>query len=137
MNEVFVDTSGWASFFTDNDPYHTKALRLMKQWQQRNRHIVTTNYVLTELIALFTRDRVPRTIALGYIETIQSSDWVEIVHIDDSLDKKAWELLADRSDKQWSLVDAASFVVMKDRGITEALATDKHFEQANFVRLLN
>jgi predicted nucleic acid-binding protein len=33
-------------------------------------------------------------------------------------------------------VDAASFVVMSERGITEALTTDQHFEQAGFVRLL-
>ncbi|MYG07630.1 hypothetical protein F4167_13635 [Candidatus Poribacteria bacterium] len=84
MNEVFVDTSGWASFFMKKDPYHAKALRLMAQWQQQNRRVVTINYVLTELIALFTRDRVPRSTALDYIETIRSADWVEIVHIDES-----------------------------------------------------
>ncbi|MYB95846.1 type II toxin-antitoxin system VapC family toxin [Candidatus Poribacteria bacterium] len=136
MNEVFVDTSGWASFFMKKDPYHAKALRLMAQWQQQNRRVVTINYVLTELIALFTRDRVPRSTALDYIETIRSADWVEIVHIDESLDEKAWQLLENRLDKEWSLVDAASFVVMQDSGITEALATDHHFEQARFVYLL-
>ena len=136
MNKVFIDTSGWASFFIERDPYHVEALKLMRQWQQQNRRIVTTNYVLTELIALFTRERVQRSTALDYIETIQSADWVEIVHIDESLDTEAWQLLADRLDKQWSLVDAVSFVVMKDRGMTEALATDHHFEQAGFVPLL-
>jgi predicted nucleic acid-binding protein len=61
---------------------------------------------------------------------------VEIVHIDQSLDEKAWQLLASRLDKQWSLVDSASFVIMEDRGMTEALTTDHHFEQSGFVRLL-
>ncbi len=136
MNEVFVDTSGWASFFMEKDPYHTEALELMTQWQQQNRRVVTTNYVLTELIALFTRDRMQRSTSLYYIETIRSADWVEIVHIDEALDRKAWELLANRLDKQWSLVDAVSFVVMRECGINEALATDKHFEQDGFIRLL-
>jgi predicted nucleic acid-binding protein len=36
----------------------------------------------------------------------------------------------------WSLVDCASFVVMRQQGIVEALTTDHHFEQAGFVRLL-
>ncbi len=132
MNKVFIDTSGWASFFIEKDPYYVEALRLMRQWQQQNRHIVTTNYVLTELIALFTRERVQRSTALDYIENIRSADWVEIVHIDE----KAWQLLADRLDKKWSLVDAVSFVVMQERGMTEALTADHHFEQAGFVRLL-
>ena len=78
MNKVFIDTSGWASFFIEKNPYYVEALRLMRQWQQQNRHIVTTNYVLTELIALFTRERVQRSTALDYIENIRSADWVEI-----------------------------------------------------------
>ena len=39
-------------------------------------------------------------------------------------------------DKEWPLTDCVSFVVMKERGITEALTGDRHFEQAGFVALL-
>lgn len=49
---------------------------------------------------------------------------------------KRWDLFQRRSDKTWSLVDCASFVVMQERGTMEALTTDIHFEQAGFVRLL-
>ena len=137
MNEVFADTSGWANAFVNTEPYHTQASTLVQQWQRCNRRVVTTNYVLSELIPLLTRRlRVPRERGLHYIETLRSVDWIEIVHIDERLDKEAWKLLAERLDKQWSLVDAASFVVMRERGISEALATDKHFEQDGFVRLL-
>ncbi len=41
-----------------------------------------------------------------------------------------------RSDKNYSLCDAASFVVMRMREITDALMTDKHFRQEGFTRLL-
>ena len=137
MNEVFADTSGWASFFVDTEPYHAKALRLMEQWQQKTRRVVTTNYVLSELLPLLTmRFHVRRERALNLIEIIRLDRQVEIVHIDESLDAAAWELLENRVDKVWSLVDAASFVVMKNRRITEALTTDHHFEQAGFTRLL-
>ena len=137
MNEVFVDTSGWASFFMEKDPYHTEALELMTQWQQQNRRVVTTNYVLTELIVLLSGSRGQQRLAvLNYIETIRSADWIEIVHIDESLDEKAWQLLANRLDKEWSLVDSVSFVVMQERSLMEALTADHHFEQAGFVCLL-
>ncbi len=59
------------------------------------------------------------------------------MHIDEKLDEQAWKLLETRLDKTWSLVDCASFVVMKNRGLTDALTTDRHFEQAGFVRLLS
>ena len=58
------------------------------------------------------------------------------MHIDEKLDGQAWKLFEDRLDKTWSLVDCASFVVMEERGLTEALTTDRHFKQAGFVRLL-
>ena len=136
MNEVFVDTSGWANAFVSTEPYYTEASILVRQWQQNKQSVVTTNYVLSELIPLFVRMRVPREQGLKYIETIRSVNWIKIVHIDESLDEKAWQLLANRLDKEWSLVDAVSFILMKERGITEALTADHHFEQAGFVRLL-
>ena len=46
------------------------------------------------------------------------------------------ELLENRLDKNYSLCDAVSFVVMRERGFIEALTTDKHFEQENFIKLL-
>jgi predicted nucleic acid-binding protein len=52
------------------------------------------------------------------------------------LDKEAWNLLKTRLDKEWSRVDCSSFVLMQQRGMIEALTTDHHFEQADFVRLL-
>ena len=136
MNEVFADTSGWASFFREQERHHAKAVALMTQWQEENRHVVTTNYVLGELIALCERLRVPRSRSVSYIHSIRAETWIEIVHIDEQLDVRAWELLENRLDKTWSLVDCASFVVMEQRGLTDALTTDHHFEQAGFVRLL-
>ena len=59
----------------------------------------------------------------------------EIIHIDTSLDATAWSLLKAYIDKEWSLVDASSFVVMTSYGMTEAITTDHHFTQAGFVRL--
>jgi len=45
-------------------------------------------------------------------------------------------MLLDRLDKTYSLCDAVSFVLMRERELTEALTTDRHFEQEGFVRLL-
>ena len=136
MNEVFADTSGWASFFLEDEPHYEKSHLLITKWKQQNRNIITTNYVLSELIVLLGSRGQRRSAILNYIETIRTADWVEIIHVDESLDEKAWQLLARRLDKKWSLVDAVSFVVMQERGMTEALATDHHFEQAGFVYLL-
>jgi len=137
MREVFADTAGWANFFIRTETHHRKAVELMRQWRQQGRRIVTTNYVLSELVALFTSPlHLPRHLLVRYIETIKNASYVEIIHVDKELDTAAWTLLRERLDKEWTLVDCASFVVMQQHGIAEAFTTDRHFEQAGFVRLL-
>ena len=137
MREVFADTAGWANFFIRTEPHHRRAVELMRQWRQQGRRIVTTNYILSELVALFTSPlRLPRHLLVRYIETIKNASYVEIIHVDKGLDTAAWTWLTERLDKEWTLVDCASFIVMKQREITEAFTTDYHFEQAGLVRLL-
>ena len=50
--------------------------------------------------------------------------------------QRGWQLFTTRSDKEWGLTDCISFVVMQDYQIDRAFSSDRHFEQAGFVRLL-
>ena len=61
---------------------------------------------------------------------------VEIVPTSEELYQRAFQLYQSRADKEWGLTDCVSFVVMQDRGLSDALTTDKHFEQAGFRALL-
>jgi uncharacterized protein len=138
MREIFADTSGWASFFVSGERYHAQAREKMRQWRSNNDQLITTNYVLLELVALMTSPlRVPRIQQIMIIETIQAAAWVEVVHVDSTLDVQTLTLFKQRRDKMWSLVDCSSFVVMHHRGITEAFTTDHHFEQSGFIRTLS
>ena len=137
MNEVFADTSGWANYFVRTEPFHQDAKELMQQWYNDQTRVITTNYILSELVALFISPlRIPRPKQIQAIETIKAVDWIEIIHIDKKLDDKIWQFLKERDDKMWSLVDCSSFVVMKERQLSHGFTTDHHFEQAGFVRLL-
>lgn len=99
---------------------------------------MTTNYVIAELVALLSMSRygISRREIIARVNAIKADVNVEIVHVDEATDDEAWKLLESRPDKDWSLVDATSFVLMKRFGMTEALTTDHHFVQAQFVRLL-
>lgn len=103
---------------------------------KQRRRLITTNYIITELVTLLSsRYHLPRQQVLKAIKAIKSDSSVQVMHIDQSIDDEAWALLEARPDKEWSLVDASSFVVMKHFGITEALTTDHHFTQAGFMRV--
>jgi len=98
--------------------------------------LVTTNYIITELVALLSsRYHLPRQQVIMAINAIKMDASVEVVHIERAMDDEAWALLEARLDKEWSLVDASSFIVMKRFGMTEALTTDHHFTQAGFIRV--
>ena len=56
--------------------------------------------------------------------------------LDRDLHCEAHDLLTARPDKNYSLCDAVSFILMRRLGITEALTTDHHFTQEGFIRLL-
>ena len=61
---------------------------------------------------------------------------VTIVPADDDLFQEAIGFFADRPDKEWSLTDCISFLIMQKRGLTDALTADHHFEQTGFKVLL-
>ena len=67
---------------------------------------------------------------------VDTSAWLALVNKSDAAHQKARKvrdaLLKDHIQKDWSLTDCTSFEVMKERRITEAFTTDKHFEQAGF-----
>ena len=137
MNEIFVDTAGWGNLVDTLQEFHAETKAIYLNAKQNGSRLVTTNYVIAELVALLSSPlRIPRAKSIKFIGSIKSSPLVDIIHINEDLDAKSWELLKNRADKNWSLVDCSSFVVMQENKIVEALTTDHHFEQAGFVRLL-
>jgi uncharacterized protein len=137
VNDVFADTAGWAHLLDSSQEHHALTSSIYQSVRQSNRRFVTSNYVLTELVALFSSPlRLPRTQVIAMIDGLKASKLVRIVHVDETLDAQAWELLSKREDKTWSLVDCSSFVLMQREGLTDALTTDHHFVQAGFVALL-
>lgn len=135
-NDLFIDTSGWAYYLDRQDPLHVTVAALVKQAIIDRRRLVTTNYILTELVALLSnRYRLPRPQVVTAINAIKKDTSVEVVYIEPVIDDEAWALLEARLDKNWSLVDAGSFVVMKRFGMRDALTTDHHFTQAGFIRV--
>ncbi|MDJ0509183.1 MAG: PIN domain-containing protein [Crocosphaera sp.] len=137
MLEIFVDTSGWGNLVDKSQPLHQLMVQLYREAKQQQRRLITSNYVITEVVALLTSPlRIPRPKIISFVNSLKQSPYIDIIHIDKEKDNDAWLLLASREDKEWSLVDCSSFIIMKERGILEALTNDIHFEQAGFIRLL-
>lgn len=137
QNDLFVDTSGWVAYFDSTDPLHGGIEAAILQSSRQGRKLITTTYIITELVALLSLSRyhIGRPQLLEFVRRILNDQGTEVIHIDQATFFEAWHLLESRPDKEWSLVDATSFVVMGRHAMTEALTTDHHFVQAGFTRV--
>ena len=69
-------------------------------------------------------------------QNIAAQTDVEIIPAGPELFRKGCELQSQRPDKEWSLTDCTSFVIMNERKIENALTSDRHFAQAGFQSLM-
>jgi uncharacterized protein len=132
MKLAFADTSCFVAFAGPSDSFHARAVELSRSLLGR---IITTEYVLVEMGGLLCRPQ-DRPAFVNLVRDLQTDPSVQVVPASRILLRAGFELFAARPDKEWSLVDCISFVVMKKRRLKEALTTDHHFVQAGFRALL-
>ena len=130
MSALFADTFFFLALLNDRDAAHAKALQF-----EGSAPLVTTGWVLMEVGDAFSAPENRRAF-LRLLALLQESSDVRIVPLSDELFARGVELFRQRLDKEWSLTDCISFVVMSDDGIVSALTGDHHFEQAGFRALL-
>ena|SRR6266550_1351132 len=129
---MLLDTSGILCYFDAAERHNAEAVRFFRA----ARSLLTHSYVLAEFVPLCLTRGLDRRESLSFATDIMGDPSIEIVWVDDQIHRASLSLLRARLDKTYSLTDAVSFLLMRERGITEALTTDRHFEQEGFVRLL-
>lgn len=132
MNRVFADTFYFLALLNAGDKAHARALAYTASFQGE---IVTTAWVLTELGDAMS-DPANRMEFVSTFKDLEADPQVRIVAADSILFQDGVKLFAARPDKEWSLTDCISFVIMTREGIAEALTGDHHFEQAGFIACL-
>jgi uncharacterized protein len=134
-NEIFLDTAYAIALSSVRDQFHVRAIALAEQMEAARTRLVTTRAVLLEIGNALSRQRY-RQAAVQVLDSLEADPTVEIVPLSEGLYARAAKLFRDRSDKEWGLTDCISILVMQDRGLSDALTTDEHFQQAGFRALL-
>jgi predicted nucleic acid-binding protein len=114
------------------DAHHDEAARVSKELRAR---VITTDFVLLELANALANAKT-RQVFLGLVSRLQSDPDVLIVPASSDLFEAGRGLYGRRSDKNWSLTDCISFIVMEEHRLRDALTADHHFEQAGFNAIL-
>lgn len=131
MRTIFVDTAYWVARSNRRDQWHQQAREVSSQL--RNAQLLTTELILVEYLNYFCeygsemRDRSTAT-----VQNILEDLKVQTVWQSQELFESGLNLYKARLDKEYSLTDCVSMVVMRQSGIRDILTHDKHFTQEGF-----
>jgi uncharacterized protein len=129
---IFIDTSAILALFDRRDPNHLQAKQLWTELLNAQTPLLTTNYVVTETTALLQR-------RLGLQPTREfTNDIVPLIQLEwvqQRVHAIAIQTLFAINQRELSLVDCVSFVVMQQLKIATAFAFDAHFTRQGFACL--
>lgn len=135
MTKVFADSGYWIAVTRTGDGLHQKARLVIQQIGLVK--IITSELVLVEYLNDMSKlGEYYRRLAVDTVRDLRNDDNVEIVPVTSQQFWEAVEHYDSHRDQRWSLVDCASFLIMKELKIRDALAHDRDFWSAGFRPLL-
>jgi len=135
MKRVFADAGYWIALLNPKDSLHARAREISAKLGRAR--TVTSEMVLTEVLNAFaSKGESLREAASALVDQVRSSANAEVVPMTSSGFRDAMQRYRGRTDKTWGLTDCTSFLIMEQKGITEALSADRDFQQAGFSALL-
>ena len=132
MKAVFADTSFYIALLNTRDEHHQNAKQFVTDYKG---DFLTSAWIIAEL-ANFLCQVSNRSLFVSLYEDLRKDPRVTIIPLSNHLHEAGIDLYSKRQDKDWSLTDCISFLIMQQQNLHEAAATDHHFEQAGFVRLI-
>jgi predicted nucleic acid-binding protein len=129
LTAVFADTSALLALMNATDEHHPRATHAFATLRAREASLLSTSFVLVETYALIGR-RLGLDAARCFREDF--APLLQVVWVDQVLREAGIDLWLGRRRRSLSLVDAVSFVVMREQRVAEAFAFDPHFEQEGF-----
>ena len=132
---VLLDTSFIIAIENLDDPYHQIAKEIDRDLLKENALLLLHWGIVLEVADGYARIG-RRSKGNQLLEKFASEDGYQVSPLTTSLFQESLMLFQDRPDKEWGLTDCISFRLMEQKGISEALTADVHFQQAGFKALL-
>ena len=125
----FADTSGFIAIGNTSDPNHAVAARIWHSLKRQNALVLTTSYVIVETVALLQN-----RFGIGAVRTFYEEllPVVTVEWVDPTTHAAALNAVMVGGRRGPSMVDCASFEVMRTRRIRSALAFDHHFTELGY-----
>jgi predicted nucleic acid-binding protein len=122
---VFLDSSAFYALADPRDSMNRAAKRIAQRLHSERWRLVTTNFVRAEAHALLL-NRLGHAAADRFLREIAAATFVRVTMDDE---EQALDLIQRYRDKDFTVTDATSFVVMERLGISQAFSFDDDFRQ--------
>ncbi len=132
---LFIDSGGFYALVSAESATHADAVAIMEESRRGRRRAVTTDYVLDETATLLRARGLTKQLK-GFLWLTEASQALNIEWMTPDRFAAARTFMLKHLDQEFSFTDCASFIVMKELRLIDALATDKHFRIAGFNPLL-
>jgi predicted nucleic acid-binding protein len=129
---IFVDTSYWVALRNRRDTHHVEALDLLERHGETP--LVTSNHVRGETWT-FLRRRSGHGAAVEFLDALRASPRIDVLFAEEAVEAEALRWLRRHDEREYSFVDATSFLLMRSLRIRQALAFDGDFAAAGYTEL--
>jgi predicted nucleic acid-binding protein len=106
-----VDTSAIYALLDASDANHGRAVRVLRTLNEARTRLVLTNFIRAEAHALVL-NRLGHAVAERFLAELPTSPRGTLVRVTEADEEAALQLIARYRDKDFTLTDATSFVVM-------------------------
>jgi len=134
--DLFVDASGLYALADHNDPLRVRALRPVAAVVAAGSRLVLTDYILDETCTL-AKARAGSYAALELLRLVEASAGFRMEWIGPDRFEATKAYFCKHADHDYSFTDCASFIVMRELRLRDALTSDRHFIEAGFRALLS
>lgn len=131
---VFIDTGYWIALFDGRDQNHysaKKALRILLH----DYEVYLSDFIIFETLTYLNCSLKRHDLAIKFIDKTESIG-IHALRVDETTKINAVHWFKKYSDKDFSITDCTSFVLMKTNDIRFFAGFDDHFKQMSFIPII-
>ena len=133
-NEIFIDTCVFYALISGNDQITKISKEILDELiNEYNFKFFTSSCIKCETLTKLKK------IGVSYCNTfldLVDELKCEVIDIDRNIKEKAMQIFWSYSDKQWSIIDCTSIVLITNKKLFYVFSADHHFSEAGLSPLI-
>lgn len=129
--KVFLDTGAFIAYFIKQEKFHKDVLDKYNFYLKQRANLITSDYIIDELLTWFSAKQSKSLLEklIFSLQKMQEAGEIKILFVDQTVFRKAQDILLKFSDHKISFTDATSYVLLKDFALDEIFTLDDDFKK--------